>query len=273
MKFSIITINYNNCEGLRHTIESVVNQTCRDFEYIIIDGGSTDGSVDVIKQYANQIDYWVSEPDGGIFAAMNKGTSHAVGDYAIYMNSGDTFFTNDILQKVSVLNYSEDIQTGDIYYGTQFCPTVDNVTMKTFYKSTLYHQGSFIKTELIKELGYDEGTRGVSDWKFFMQALVFNNATYRRLPFVVANFEPGGFTDKCKDISRQEVKQELAKCLPPRIIIDYEDYCYGLTSYKRMMNMVEAIPKLKRIIYCIDIMVLKTLNIKLRLDWIKKLKL
>lgn len=75
MKLSVITINYNNCDGLRKTIESVVNQTCRDFEYIIIDGGSTDGSVDVIKQYADKINYWVSEPDKGIYHAMNKGIS------------------------------------------------------------------------------------------------------------------------------------------------------------------------------------------------------
>ena len=90
-KISIITINYNNCEGLRRTIESVVNQTCRDFEYIIIDGGSTDGSVDVIKRYADNIDYWVSEPDKGIYNAMNKGIRMATGDYVQILNSGDMF--------------------------------------------------------------------------------------------------------------------------------------------------------------------------------------
>ena len=73
MKYSIITINYNNKDGLEMTINSVLGQTFRDFEYIIIDGGSTDGSIDVIKKYKSRIDYWVSEPDKGVYNAMNKG--------------------------------------------------------------------------------------------------------------------------------------------------------------------------------------------------------
>jgi glycosyltransferase involved in cell wall biosynthesis len=89
MKLSVITINYNNAIGLRKTIESVVNQTFRDYEYIIIDGGSTDGSVDVIKEYADKIDYWVSEPDKGIYNAMNKGVAAAHGEYTNFLNSGD----------------------------------------------------------------------------------------------------------------------------------------------------------------------------------------
>ena len=91
MKFSIITINYNNVEGLRNTIKSVVNQTYTDYEFIIIDGGSTDGSVEVIKEYANIITYWVSEPDKGIYNAMNKGIEVANGEYLNFMNSGDCF--------------------------------------------------------------------------------------------------------------------------------------------------------------------------------------
>ena len=100
MKLSVITINYNNRDGLRKTIESVVNQTCRDFEYIIIDGGSTDGSVDVIKQYADRIDYWVSEPDKGIYHAMNKGIAVAHGEYLNFMNSGDCFYESTVVENV-----------------------------------------------------------------------------------------------------------------------------------------------------------------------------
>ena len=80
MSYSIITINYNNKEGLERTIKSVLSQTCQDFEYIIIDGGSTDGSADIIRRYAAHISYWVSEPDGGRYPAMNKGIKHATGD-------------------------------------------------------------------------------------------------------------------------------------------------------------------------------------------------
>ena len=90
-KLSIITVNYNNVKGLVDTIESIVNQTNNDFEYIIIDGGSMDGSVDVIKRYIDKIDYWVSVKDHGIYHAMNKGFKVASWDYCIFMNSGDTF--------------------------------------------------------------------------------------------------------------------------------------------------------------------------------------
>ena len=75
MKYSIITINYNNADGLCRTLESVIGQTYSDYEYVIIDGGSTDGSIDIIHQYIKHIDYWVSERDGGIYNAMNKGIS------------------------------------------------------------------------------------------------------------------------------------------------------------------------------------------------------
>ena len=92
MLFSIITINYNNSEGLRQTIDSVVSQTYHEYEYIVIDGGSTDGSVDIIGFFSDKVDYWVSEKDRGIYHAMNKGVAQAHGDYCIFMNSGDSFY-------------------------------------------------------------------------------------------------------------------------------------------------------------------------------------
>ena len=99
-KYSIITINYNNADGLRRTIESVVSQTFDDYEYVIIDGGSTDGSVDVIKEYENKISYWVSEKDGGIYNAMNKGVKASNGEYLIFMNSGDVFYRDKVLEDI-----------------------------------------------------------------------------------------------------------------------------------------------------------------------------
>ena len=109
MKLSVITINYNNRDGLRQTIESVVGQTYRDFEYIIIDGGSTDGSVDVIKEYADKIDYWVSEKDKGIYNAMNKGVAVALGEYCLFLNSGDTLCHPDVLAQVQKAGTDADI--------------------------------------------------------------------------------------------------------------------------------------------------------------------
>ena len=100
MKLSIITINLNNKEGLQKTIESIVNQTFRDYEFIIIDGGSNDGSIDVIELYKENITYWISEPDKGIYNAMNKGISIAKGEYYYFLNTGDRLISNDVLEKI-----------------------------------------------------------------------------------------------------------------------------------------------------------------------------
>ena len=91
MKLSIITVNYNDAKGLERTIKSVISQTFHDYEFIIIDGGSTDGSVDVIKKYESHIDYWISEKDGGIYPGMNKGLRQAKGEYLNFMNGGDCY--------------------------------------------------------------------------------------------------------------------------------------------------------------------------------------
>ena len=99
MKLSIITINYNNLAGLQRTIDSVVCQTWHDYEWIIIDGGSSDGSKELIEQYQEYITYWCSEPDKGIYNAMNKGIDHAHGDYLIFMNSGDAFASKKCIRK------------------------------------------------------------------------------------------------------------------------------------------------------------------------------
>src|SRR6476620_8472507 len=112
-KISIITINYNDKEGLKKTIESVISQTFKDFEFLVIDGNSSDGGKDVLEQYKAHIDYCVSEPDTGVYNAMNKGIRAATGDFVLFLNSGDLLYKNDILGRV---NASIDNEYG-IYYG------------------------------------------------------------------------------------------------------------------------------------------------------------
>ena len=100
MKLSIITINYNNRDGLQKTIDSVVSQTYKNFEWIIIDGGSTDGSKELIEQYQDHCAYWCSEPDKGIYNAMNKGIEKAIGDYSLFLNSGDRLHDDTVIDKI-----------------------------------------------------------------------------------------------------------------------------------------------------------------------------
>lgn len=271
MTISIITINYNNSTGLRKTIQSVIAQTYNNIEYIVIDGGSTDDSKSIIEEYEKDIDFWVSEPDGGIYPAMNKGTSHAHGDYCIYMNSGDTFYSKDVLQKVVDSNPKEDIVCGDLCIGDNIIPNPDEVTMKVFYRSTLYHQATFIRTALIKTYPYDESMRSAADWKFLMHSLIFHNASYRHINIPIAVFEGGGLSDNSSSIGHKEVEEELQRCLPKRILEDYRDYCYGVTPFRQMVNKVEEIPPVRKIIYNTNRILLKVLNMKLHSQWIKDL--
>ena len=112
IKLTIITINFNHAEGLKRTIDSIVNQTFTDYEWIVVDGGSTDGSKELIEQYKDHFAWWCSEPDKGVYNAMNKGITHAMGEYINFMNSGDIFATPTILEEI----FSTP-RTADILYG------------------------------------------------------------------------------------------------------------------------------------------------------------
>ena len=146
MKFSIITINYNNKDGLEMTINSVLGQSFQDFEYIIIDGGSTDGSIDVIKKYKSRIDYWVSEPDKGVYNAMNKGIGKATGEYINFMNSGDAYHLPSALETIAEMHSEADIIIGGYYEtekGVSHTIPPQNVTLLTLMKYTINHQATF----------------------------------------------------------------------------------------------------------------------------------
>lgn len=110
---SVVTVAYNAVATIERTILSVINQTYPNIEYIIIDGGSTDGTVDIIKKYKDKIAYWVSEPDKGIYDAMNKGISVATGEWINFMNAGDCFYNNDVVKNILIERIS--LKTHVIY--------------------------------------------------------------------------------------------------------------------------------------------------------------
>ncbi len=226
MTYSIITINYNNCDGLRRTIESIINQSFHDFEYIVIDGGSTDGSVEVIKMYADKITYWVSEPDNGIYNAMNKGIRHAHGDYLNFMNSGDSFYDYHVLE--NTLTYL----TADIVYGRLFYYNLkersvylkNSPNMLHFYENTLNHQSTFISRKLFDDSLYDEKYKIVSDWKFFMEKLIIENCSFTTMPVKVGLFEGGGISDTDRQLDAKERKEIIDELFPPRVIEVFERF-------------------------------------------------
>jgi len=200
MKLSIITINYNNKAGLQKTIDSVICQTWKDYEWIIIDGGSTDGSKELIEQYQQHFAYWCSEPDKGVYNAMNKGIAKAKGEYVNFMNSGDCFASPFVLSELASHLHSYDIIFGRSRNNVTKMVTnpvmmKEKLDIDDFFFSTLPHQSCFIRLQLFNQCGfYREDLAVVSDWVFFVQAIVFNGATYLFFPIDVCLFDCGGIS-------------------------------------------------------------------------------
>lgn len=233
MLISIITINYNKREGLEKTIKSVKSQTYPNIQYIVIDGASIDGSVDVIRDYSEYIHYWVSEPDNGIYHAMNKGIEKAKGDYLLFLNSGDSLTSNTIIKDII-----EDLKSGeDIIFGLlksvpsgiiNYTDVKLPFTLLDFYKySPVPHPASFIRNKIIKELRYDESLKISSDWKFFLEAIVFKGCTCKKINKVVTDFEEYGVSCINDEIGEKERIKVLKNLLPKCIYDDYFKFSYG----------------------------------------------
>ncbi len=174
MKLSIITVCLNNLIGLKRTADSILCQTNQSFEWLVIDGGSTDGTKEFLTSLTHQPNYWCSEPDNGIYNAMNKAISIATGDYLLFLNSGDSLVDINVLEQVYPL-----LKGGDIIYGDAFfCESGKQRLVHYPEKFTLYdfwntytpcHQATFIKASLLKENGYDEHYKIVADYKKWIQ--------------------------------------------------------------------------------------------------------
>ncbi len=261
MKFSIITINYNHRDGLRKTIQSVVNQTFTDFEYIIIDGGSEDGSVEVIREYSDKITYWVSERDKGIYNGMNKGIAQAKGTYVNFMNSGDVFYRNDILETVNRLmddsdfiigkDYNQNPKTGEVF--TTILPT--RISMAAFYMWTLPHQSAFIRRTLFKNSPYDESLRIVADWKFYLDKIVYEGRTIQLLNLLICNREQEGVSISQVSKTIEERHHVLLELLPPGIHKDYESLAkLDRSTLYKLLNLLDNEKSRKWIIYFIKVL-------------------
>ncbi len=260
MKFSIITVNYNNKEGLQRTIESVIHQSFRDYEFIVIDGGSTDGSAEVLKEYDAQINYWVSEPDRGIYHAMNKGIIQAKGDYLNFMNSGDCFYDKDVLQKVAAYGYNTDIIVGkDYHYNIKtgqghVSIQPPRTTMIHFFMATLDHQSSFINKSLFENSLYDESHRLVSDWIFFTKKIVKERKHVQFIPDIICNREEGGLSERQRENNRKEINEYLHELLPYGIYQDYETIAkLDKTSVYRLFEICDNRKKRRALTFCIKL--------------------
>ena len=288
MKIHIITINYNNAEGLRKTLASVASQTFHDFEHIIVDGGSTDGSVEVIREYADNETIrlqgytairqekngkaddilpnrpiasspnrheicWISEPDKGIYNAMNKGIEIALGkrivnsfnrselvkdknkgirtanaEYLLFLNSGDYLVNENVVKNVTNENLQEDI-----VYGKQMIEkdgtlmpmkfySPEEMSFCAFLKSTLPHQCTFIRVALFDKIGmYNEQNKIVSDWEWNLVALFRWNVSLREIDVPISVYDTKGISSNQKMYELQQQERLTAAMRHfPRMMMD-----------------------------------------------------
>jgi putative colanic acid biosynthesis glycosyltransferase len=222
MKISIVTVNLNNAVTLEKTIKSVINQKFTDFEYLIVDGGSTDESVDIIKRYTQKISYWVSEKDTGIYNAMNKAIEIANGDYCIFLNSGDVFYDELVLKNIQAF-LTADFVCGDaclIYSeseSTSLWKAPVNVDELYFVQRlSVCHQSLFIKTSLLKKRHYDESLKIVADYEQLFFEIIVNHRIYRKADMIVCYYG-------CDGISSDDKRSDAEKLV---VIKNFQDKNY-----------------------------------------------
>jgi glycosyltransferase involved in cell wall biosynthesis len=228
-KISIITVNYNDKAGLEKTLKSITSQTWTDFEFLVIDGGSTDGSKELIESYADKIDYWTSEPDKGVYNAMNKGIMAAKGEFVIFMNGGDVFRNESVLENVE----KKLVKEYDIYYGDNYKVSPGSKRKKIypaklsfsfFYTSSLNHQSTFIRRQLfLDNYLYKEDYKIAADWDFFIYTICKKNVPYKYLNMTISEYDFTGISSTEKYKSATEIERFTTfKEYFPLFIEDYK---------------------------------------------------
>ena len=239
MKVSIITVNYNNLSGLRRTLPSILSQTYTGYELIVIDGSSKDGSKEYLESL-ERIDDWVSEPDSGVYHAMNKGVQRAHGEFCIFMNSGDTFFSALTLESVIPLLGNADFYSGCSTFvdnhTTYTCFPPEKMSMDFLLQNSLNHQSTFIKTAFLRTHPYDESFRIMSDWGLLAENWIKGECTYESLPEMIAIYYLDGISStnkKSADIERGIILKHLAEIAKGR---EREDILKTLKWNEQILN-------------------------------------
>lgn len=227
-RLSIITINLNNASGLKKTCESITCQTFKGYEWIVIDGGSSDGSIEIIKNHIDKINYWVSETDSGIYHAMNKGIKQSNGEYCFFLNSGDYFVNERVLEDVFEKEFQEDVVIGNllVLLNNKVVGKItgkEKISFLDIYNSMIKHQAAFIKRRLFDEFGlYNEGLKIISDWEFFIKTVGLGGASYRYLDIDISYFDNNGISNNSGSTVSEERKFIIEKYLPGMMHKDYE---------------------------------------------------
>lgn len=257
MKLSIVTVNYNNAEGLRKTLASVAAQTYRDIEHVIIDGGSTDESVEVIKDYVRRVEtresrvesvVWSSEKDNGIYDAMNRGIRKATGDYIQILNSGDILAADDVTERMmTALKDGTPILYGNMLKSFDGKTIINRDTcggagaidsFLYFYNGTLNHDCAYIRRDLFEKYGlYNEQMKICSDWEWYVKAIALGGEKPVYTNIDVTIFDMNGVSEsngQNAELIKKERRDFLESILPASVLRDYNQYAFPINQYKRL---------------------------------------
>ncbi|MCB9188179.1 MAG: glycosyltransferase [Flavobacteriales bacterium] len=246
MKISIITINYNDIEGLKKTFNSVLIQDYPNIEYIVIDGDSSDGGQEFLKQNSDKLDFWVSEKDEGIYDAMNKGIAKASGEYVLFLNSGDWLVDNTVISKFANEKPYESIVYGNIIKvaddGKESIgrsAQSSDVSLFHLMFGTLTHPSSFFRRELFEKYGgFRTDYKIVSDWLFYLITIGVHKESVRYIDTNVSYFDMTGISNSNISVRNDERERALKEFLPSKL---YEEY----QILKQMKEDSEVLNRMK----------------------------
>lgn len=228
MKISIITVCLNTVNTIEETFLSIFNQTYKNIELIVIDGVSKDGTIEVINKYKDKIFYFISEPDNGIYDAMNKGIKASTGDFILFLNANDVFYDNLVLEKVAkTLSENPEVKFlfGDVDYLSddkkksgilKFDDIKDEFSLAF---NNICHQSIFYHKSLFEKFGlYSQEFKIYADWDFNINCLVENKVSTIYLPIVISKFQLGGI---CSSLSNAKICKLEKKALIKKYYPDF----------------------------------------------------
>ena len=246
-KLSIITVNLNNAKGLKSTIDSVLSQTNKEFEYIIVDGASTDGSIDLIKNAVKQDAHlqikWISEPDSGIYNAMNKGIALAEGEYLLMLNSADYLIDDSVVDQILPYLDGTDIIQGNIIVERENGLFIhkgyahSDLSLIEILHGDFPHQATFTKKSVFDESGlFDESYRLISDYIFYVKTLGLGRTSFKYIDFNISFFAPYGLSSQNNNLQMIEEARFNEDLFPPRIGLFAKDSERKIILYDRLKS-------------------------------------
>jgi glycosyltransferase involved in cell wall biosynthesis len=209
-KLSVVTVVFNGINTLEETILSVLNQTYKDVEYIIIDGGSTDGTVELIEKYKGRLGYWISEPDKGIYDAMNKALSVAKGDWLIFLGADDVFYNNNVVENaIKHFHLGEAVYYGDVVFRESGRIYDGRFSTLKMALSNICHQAIFYPNRYYKENKYDLKYKMYADHAYNIS--LFRKVKFIYIDLIITVFCENGFSSSRNDIPFERDRAKLVR--------------------------------------------------------------